>query len=128
MSPVCGRQGTPTDSGSCVKLLLDQNVSPRLAETLADLFPGSAHVQSLGLDRSSDAPVWDFARDNDFIIVTKDVDFSDRSTLLGHPPKVIWIRLGNCTTFLIGSALRRHSEQIEAFGKDDNLGVFAIFG
>ncbi len=111
-----------------MKLLLDQNVSPRLGETLGDLYPGSVHVQSLGLDRSPDAPVWDFARDNDFIIVTKDVDFSDRSALLGHPPKVIWVRLGNCTTSHIESALRRHREQIEAFGEDDNLGVFAIFG
>lgn len=111
-----------------MKLLLDQNVSPRLAETLADLFPGLAHVQSLGLDRSPDAPVWDLARTNGYIIVTKDVDFSDRSALLGHPPKVIWLRLGNCTTFDIESALRRHHEQIEAFGADKSLGVFAIFG
>ena len=110
-----------------MKLLFDQNLSPRLVEALDDLFPKSAHVQSVGLDRSLDTPLWDFARDNDFAIVTKDVDFSDRSALLGHPPKVVWIRLGNCTTNDIEAALRNHHQQIEAFGEDEQFGVIAIF-
>jgi len=37
-----------------VKLLFDQNLSSRLVARLADLYPGSAHVQSLGLDTFSD--------------------------------------------------------------------------
>lgn len=110
-----------------MKLLFDQNLSPRLVTETADLFPGSTHVQSLGLDRTFDAELWDFARDNGFTIVTKDVDFSDRSALFGHPPKVIWIRLGNCTTTEIVSAMRRHREHVEAFGKDAAVGVLAIF-
>lgn len=110
-----------------MKLLLDQNLSPHLVDELADKYPDSAHVQSLGLDHSPDTPLWDFARDNGFVIVSKDVDFSDRSALVGHPPKVIWIRLGNCTTADIESALRRHHEHIEAFGEDDGLGVFTIY-
>lgn len=109
-----------------MRLLLDQNVSPCLVAALADLYPDSMHVQSLGLDQSHDDPVWDFARDNDFTIVTKDVDFSDRSALLGHPPKVIWVRLGNCTTSEIEQSLRRRHGQIEAFCKEDGLGVLAI--
>lgn len=110
-----------------MKLLLDQNLSPRLADDLDDMYPNSAHVQSLGLDQSPDTPLWDFARDNGFVIVSKDVDFSDRSALVGHPPKLIWIRLGNCTTAEIESALRRHHEQIEAFDEDDGLGVLSIY-
>jgi len=110
-----------------VKLLFDQNLSPRLAEALNDLFPGSAHVQTVGLDHSADAPLWDFARENDFVIVTKDVDFSDRSALLGHPPKVIWIRLGNCTTGEIESALRRHHQRIDNFGADEELSLLVVF-
>ncbi len=95
---------------------------------LIDLFPESAHVQDLGLSREKDVPLWEFARDNGFTIVTKDVDFSDRSVLVGHPPKVIWIRMGNCKTADIESALRRTHEQIEAFGLDDALGVLNILG
>jgi predicted nuclease of predicted toxin-antitoxin system len=110
-----------------VKLLFDQNLSPRLVATLADLFPESAHVQSLGLDCSPDTSLWEFARDNDFVIVSKDVDFCDRSALLGYPPKVVWIRLGNCTTDDIDAALRSYHEQIEAFGEEKELGVITIF-
>ena len=109
-----------------MKLLLDQNLSPRLVNALADLYPGSAHVQALGLDQSPDTPLWDFARDNGYTIVSKDVDFSDLSVLFGHPPKVIWIRLGNCTTTDIEAALRRHQEQIMLFDKDENLSVITI--
>jgi predicted nuclease of predicted toxin-antitoxin system len=85
-------------------------------------------VQTLGLDRSLDITLWEFARDNGYYIVTKDVDFSDRSALLGHPPKIVWIRLGNRTTTEIASILRNHHEQIECFDKDEILGVFVIFG
>lgn len=111
-----------------MKLLFDQNLSPHLVEQLADLFPVSAHVQPLGLDRAPDGPVWDFARDNGFLIVTKDVDFSDRNALLGHPPKIIWIRLGNRTTSEIEAALRGRHEQIHAFDNDESVGVLTIFG
>ena len=95
---------------------------------LSVLFPGSEHVQAIGLDRAPDTPLWEFARDNDFVIVTKDVDFSDRSAIAGHPPKIVWIRLGNCTTSDIESAIRRNHERIEAFNKDKDLGVLALFG
>jgi predicted nuclease of predicted toxin-antitoxin system len=111
-----------------VKLLFDQNLSPRLAPLLDDLFPGSQHVQPLGLGRALDIAIWDFARDNDFLIVTKDVDFSDRSAIAGFPPKIIWIRLGNCTTSEVESAIRNNHQQIEAFGNDESLGVLALLG
>ena len=85
-------------------------------------------MQSFQLDRALDMTLWDFARENDFLIVTKDVDFSDRSALLGYPPKVIWIRLGNRTTTDIESVLRAHHEDIDVFNKDGSAGVLTIFG
>ena len=85
-------------------------------------------MQSLRLDRALDVLLWDFARENDFLIVTKDVDFSDRIALLGYPPKIIWIRLGNCTTTEIESALRAHREDIAAFNTDESAGVLTVFG
>ena len=110
-----------------MKLLFDQNLSPRLVARLSGLFPGSEHTQSLGLDRSSDAILWAFARNNEFLIVTKDVDFSDRSALVGYPPKVIWVRMGNCTTLDIEGVVRRNHAQIEAFNEDDKVGVLVLF-
>lgn len=111
-----------------MKLLFDQNLSPRLVTMLADIFPGSQHVQSVGLGATPDDPVWTFAKENGFVIVTKDVDFSDRSAMTGFPPKVVWVRLGNCTTAEIESAIRTNREQLQVFEADSNLGVFVLIG
>lgn len=70
-------------------LLFDQNLSPRLVKRLADLYPDSTHVDTLGFGSSSDREIWDFARINDYVIVTKDADFGELSVLRGVPPKVI---------------------------------------
>lgn len=89
------------------KLLFDQNLSPRLASRLADLYPDSSHVSLAGLDRASDGALWVYAQANDYILVTKDIDFNDMSVLRGFLPKVLWLRLGNCTTRDVEQALRR---------------------
>ena len=81
-----------------MKLLFDQNLSPKLVNRLADLFPGSSHVQSLALDCAGDDQVWGHALLNEFAIVTKDEDYNNLSVVRGSPPKVIWLQLGNCTT------------------------------
>lgn len=91
-----------------MKLLFDENLSPRLVAELSTEFPGSTHVHDVGLGSATDSAVWDFARDNGFIIVSKDSDFADLSVLYGAPPKVVWIRRGNCTTAAIAALLRMH--------------------
>ncbi|WP_017303914.1 DUF5615 family PIN-like protein [Spirulina subsalsa] len=83
-----------------MKLLFDHNLSPRLVQRLADLFPESTHVYS------NDREVWDYAKHDEFIIVTKDSDYNELLTLRGFPPKVIWIRRGNCSTTDIETILR----------------------
>jgi predicted nuclease of predicted toxin-antitoxin system len=110
-----------------MKLLFDQNISPRLVEKLAHLFPDSVHVYLIGLDHELDRIIWEYARDNDFIIVTKDADFSEISLLEGFPPKVIWIRRGNCSTNEIEIMLRRHYGLIESLSHDPTEGVLILF-
>ncbi len=78
-----------------MKLLFDNNLSVKLAQFVQDQFPGSAHVFDLKLDKASDRQIFDFARNNEFIIVTKDSDFYHLLNTYGSPPKVIWITLGN---------------------------------
>jgi predicted nuclease of predicted toxin-antitoxin system len=73
-----------------VKLLFDENISHKLARALDDLYPGSAHTRDLGLKASDDRLIWERAKKDDFIIVSKDSDFYQRSLLFGHPPKIIW--------------------------------------
>ena len=108
-----------------MKLLLDQNLSPRLVEQLSGLYPGIAHVQSVGLDRAPDEIVWNYARENNCIVVTKDSDFHERSIILGHPPKVVWIRRGNCSTRQIMQILRDHDSDIQVLTAD-NEATFLI--
>jgi predicted nuclease of predicted toxin-antitoxin system len=98
-----------------VKLLFDENLSGRLPRMLADMFPDSADVLSLGLRGTADRVIWDRARDGEFVLVTKDEDFQRLSVLLGAPPKVIWVRLGNCAPADVARLLRFRVEQIRAF-------------
>ena len=98
-----------------MRLLFDHNVSPWLCVALADLFPHSIHVREIGLCQANDATIWDYAAKHGFGIVTKDADFRQRSFVLGHPPKIVWLRVGNCSTKDIEALLRRRSVEIEAF-------------
>jgi len=103
-----------------VKLLFDQNLSPRLVDSLAEVFPESLHVRSVGLERAADEAVWRFALERGFTIVTKDSDFQERSQLAGSAPKVVWIRRGNCSTADIEAMLRRHADRIEALAREQD--------
>jgi len=98
-----------------VKLLFDENLSPSLARLLGDLYPGASHVCDAGLERASDTIIWEYARARDLLIVSKDSDFHQRSLLLLHPPKVVWIRRGNCSTLDIETLLRRAHTRLQAF-------------
>jgi predicted nuclease of predicted toxin-antitoxin system len=110
-----------------VKLLFDHNLSPRLIKRLSDLFPDSSHVYLVGLDQADDTAIREYARQNDFLIVTKDADFSDLCLLLGFPPQVIWIRRGNCKTSDIESLLRNYYDDIKALSQDQIVGVLTLF-
>lgn len=101
-----------------MKLLFDQNLSPRLIGLLADLFPGSAHVRDVGLARADDATVWEHAKRNALVIVSKDADFRQLSFLHGFPPKVVWLRVGNGSTADVHALVRAHSADFEAFSAD----------
>lgn len=109
-----------------MKLLFDQQLSPRLVERLADLFPDSSHVWNLGMDQADDRDIWDLALREGYTLVTKDRDFADLSPLRGFPPKVIWLRLGNCTTRQVEDVLRRGLEAIRQFGADVDAGVLEL--
>ena len=103
-----------------MKLLFDNNLSPCLVNHFADLYPDSNHLFNLNLDTAEDFIVWQYARDNDFTIVTKDSDFSELSLLRGFPPKVIWIQIGNCTTNDIESLIRSYTKEIVDFYRESS--------
>lgn len=102
-----------------MKLLFDENLSPNLVIRLADLFPNSVHVREVGLQAVDDQAVWEYAKKADLIIVSKDADMHQRSFLFGAPPKVVWVRLGNCSTTDVENLLRQHIETIRIFNEDE---------
>ena len=110
-----------------MKLLFDQNLSPRLVNRLADLYPDSAHVHPLGLGDEDDRTVWDYAKQHRYLIVTKDSDFGELVVLLGFPPKVVWIRRGNCATQAIEQILRENYAVIEQLVANEETGIVALF-
>lgn len=75
-------------------------------------------IREVGLKAADDPLVWEHARDNDLTLVSKDSDIHQRSFVFGPPPKVIWVRLGNCSTSQVKQLLRLHSNAIEAFHED----------
>jgi predicted nuclease of predicted toxin-antitoxin system len=110
-----------------MKLLFDHNLSPKLVYRLAELFPDSNHVYQLGLDQVEDREVWQYAKANGFTIVTKDGDYNDLLILLGFPPKVIWIRRGNCSTKEIENILRMHYLDIQDLTNTESLGLLTLY-
>jgi predicted nuclease of predicted toxin-antitoxin system len=78
----------------------------RLIELLAPLYPDSSHVRSFGLQSADDEVIWELARRQDITLVSKDSEFHQRSFLFGFPPKIIWVRLGNCSTHEVAKMLR----------------------
>lgn len=110
-----------------MKLLLDQNLSPRLVVALADIYPESMHVKQLGMDLAPDHEILDFARENGFILVSKDSDFMDPQLIRGQVAKTIWIRRGNCTTTEIETILRRQAAAIQHLAESNELSLLMFY-
>ena len=78
-----------------MKLLLDENLSRRLVPFLQHDYPGSSQVVLLGMESASDKVVWQKAKDDGYVIVTRDADFQELSMVWGQPPKVIRLKTLN---------------------------------
>jgi len=78
------------------------------------------------MQAATDDAIWTLALPRGLTIVSKDADFHQRSFLFGHPPKVVWIRLGNCSTDDIATVLRRYHVEVLAFENDDTGSFLAL--
>ena len=109
-----------------MKLLFDQNLSYKLVELLADIFPDSQHVRELNLADAVDDAIWEYAKSGGFIVVTKDEDFFTHSMFHGQPPKVIWIQTGNCATERVHVLLRRNLDHVVQFERSSETNILAL--
>lgn len=98
-----------------MKLLIDANLSPALCKSLRSNVTNVEHVRNLNLSSSSDETVWNIAKEKGWTIVSKDSDFYHRSLLSGSPPKIVWIRRGNCSTATVEQVISTNLEQIADF-------------
>jgi predicted nuclease of predicted toxin-antitoxin system len=109
-----------------VKLLFDENVSPKVVDAVAGEYAGSVHVRDVGLRGADDSRIWDQARAHGFTIVSKDTDFRERSYVEGAPPKVIWLDVGNAGTVHIVELLRRERQRAERFHALDEASLLIL--
>lgn len=109
-----------------MKLLLDENLSPHIPSLLADIYPGSSQIELLGLRGSSDTAVWEHAKAENYILVSKDNDFRQRSFQFGAPPKVVWLSVGNAGTGVIVRLLRDAQEDIRRFVDAPDEALFVL--
>ena len=109
-----------------MRLLLDENLSPRHAIRLQDIFQGSQHIRDVSLLGARDIEIWRYAAQEGFVILTKDADFESRGVLEGGPPKVILVRLGNCSTRNVEIVIRNSLAKITGFDADSEAAVLVI--
>lgn len=109
-----------------MRLFCDQNLSWRLGGALAGLYPDSIHVRDVGLEVADDTAVWAYALKHGLTIVSKDSDFHQRSFLLGAPPRVIWIRRGNCSTNDIIQLLSQRRGTIDKLEADSEAAFLVL--
>jgi predicted nuclease of predicted toxin-antitoxin system len=110
-----------------VKLLLDHNLSHKLVARLSDIYPGSTQTRLLGFAQTTDAEIWFHARTHGYVIVTKDNDFAELAVLRGAPPKVIWLRIGNCSSVAVERLLRTHAAVIHELEADPERAILELY-
>jgi predicted nuclease of predicted toxin-antitoxin system len=109
-----------------VKLLLDENLSPRLVSRLRSLFAELTHVRAVGLREADDETVWKWAQSNGHVIVTTDADFVAMSQRSGWPPKVIHIEHCDYPSRVTEELLRTNGVRIAAFVRQDQSGLLIL--
>jgi predicted nuclease of predicted toxin-antitoxin system len=109
-----------------LKLLFDQNISPKIVKQLEDIFPEAKQVRHLGLENASDIQIFEFAKKNGYAVVTFDSDFVDLNIIKGFPPKIVWLKTGNLTTKAISELIRKKQMVIQTFLKSEENEILEV--
>ncbi len=109
-----------------MKLLFDQNISPKIVKQLEDIFPDAKQVRHLGLENASDIQIFEYAKNNGFAIVTFDSDFVDLNIVKGFPPKIIWLKTGNLTTKSISELIIKNTQILKDFLESEKNEILEV--
>ena len=109
-----------------MKLLFDQNISPKIVREIASDFSDSKQVRHVGLEDAFDIMIFDYAKSHGYAVVTFDADFVDLNIVRGIPPKIIWLKTGNLTPKSVSELLKNNIHVIHDFLKSDEKGILEI--
>ncbi len=109
-----------------MKLLLEENLSSQIVRKIIDLYPDSAHIKNLALKNTDDSIVWEYAKTNNFVIVSKDADFYQRNLLYDQSPKFIYLWIANSPTVEIVEILRDNFDTICQFESSKSASILVL--
>lgn len=95
-----------------MKFLVDNQLPVALARYLEAVGAEARHVVDLKLDTATDRQIWDLAKTNNYIVISKDEDFFHLATLDSNSPALIWVRLGNCRKVALLAAFEKLLPQL----------------
>lgn len=99
-----------------MKILLDANISWKLIELIKHIFPDCFHADDIGLVfPAKDYEIWQYAKENNCIIITKDSDFVSLLEIKGYPPKIILLKTGNCRNKELAEVIIKAEKDIKDF-------------
>jgi predicted nuclease of predicted toxin-antitoxin system len=101
-----------------MKLLVDMNLSPRWIKMLANAGIEAVHWSSIGAANAPDPEIMAYARANDYVVLTHDLDFSAiLATTHGEKPSVVQIRADDVSVEAIGkqvvAAVQQMTSELE---------------
>ncbi|HRJ54119.1 MAG TPA: DUF5615 family PIN-like protein [Candidatus Thiothrix moscowensis] len=106
-----------------MRFIVDAQLPPALARFLASLGEDAIHVLDAGLLEAVDSEIWSFALENDWVIITKDDDFQFRASVSKHYPKIVWVRVGNCSKQKLLEIFKKHWTAIK---RELEAGAFLV--
>ena len=109
-----------------MKILLDANISWKLTKTLSPIFGECLHVDNIGITvPAQDVDIWDYAKENEFIIITKDNDFVDLLEVKGYPPKIVLVKTGNNSSRALVQLIINSKKSIQELD-ENNYGLLEL--
>ena len=78
-----------------MRFIVDAQLPPALARLMAGSGLQAEHVVDVGLRDSEDSTIWQYAIEQQAVLVTKDEDFPRRLQQSKSGPTILWLRIGN---------------------------------
>lgn len=111
-----------------MKIVIDQNISFRIIPHITHLFSEVAHVRSLGWTDFPNILIFRNAKQQEFdTILTLDEDFENIILENSPPPKILWLRVRNCSTIHLAEIIINKIEIINEFLNDKELDCLEIY-